>query len=328
MGFPAQRLRRLRKSSTLRNMVRENRVHLHDLICPLFVVPGTNVQNEISTLPGCYHFSIDTLLDEVEEIWNLGIQAILLFGIPEDKDKFATSSYLPNGIIQEAVRAIKRRIPNIIVITDACMCEYTDHGHCGIIENNYLVNDLSLEILGKIAVSHAEAGADIIAPAAMLDGQISTMRNALDKAGFPEVILMSYGVKYSSQLYNLFFRNATQSELSFGDKKTHQMDYGNSNEASREIELDISEGADIVIIKPALFYLDIVKKIKSEFNVPVAVYNVSGEYAMIKAACKAGIFNEKEILNEILTSFKRAGSDLIISYHAKEIASLIKENRI
>ncbi len=323
MGFPVHRLRRLRRNEHIRTMVKEHNLDVKDLIQPLFVVHGTNVKKEIPALPGNYHLSIDRLVEEAKEIRDLGIPAVILFGIPARKDPMASEAYDPEGIVQQAVRALKSQVPGLVIITDVCMCEYTEHGHCGIIENGYLQNDASLELIAKVTRSHAEAGSDMMSPAAMLDGQIKTMRNALDEAGFTNVALMSYSAKYASKLYDLFFKEGTGSMLSFGDKRSHQMDYSNAQEALREIAFDIDEGADIVMVKPAMFYLDIVYRAKQEFKVPLAVYNVSGEYAMVKAAASLGKIDEKEIRHEILTSFKRAGADLIISYHAKEMAKLV-----
>ncbi|MDG5816075.1 porphobilinogen synthase [Chitinispirillales bacterium ANBcel5] len=320
MGFPVHRLRRLRKNEYLRNMVRENRLNVENFICPLFAVHGNGVKQEISILPGNYHLSVDRIVEEAKEIRDLGIPAVLLFGVPQSKNLEATEAYDHNGIVQRAVRAIKEEVPQLVVITDVCLCEYTPHGHCGVIKDGYLDNDSSLELIEKVTVSHAQAGADIVAPAAMLDGQISRMRKVLDESSHTNVAIMAYSAKFASKLYDPFFKEGTESVLEFGDKRTHQMDCANAFEALREIALDIEEGADIVMVKPAMFYLDVVYRAKERFKVPLAIYNVSGEYAMLKAASSIGKIDEFEIRNEMLTSFKRAGADLIISYHAKEIA--------
>ena len=290
----------------------------------MFVVNGNRVKQEISSLKDNYHLSIDMLVEEAKQVRDLGISGVLLFGIPEKRDVNASEAYSPQGIVQRAVRALKEEVPQLLVITDVCLCEYTEHGHCGIVENGYLQNDASLELIAKTACSHAEAGADIMAPAAMLDGQIKTMRAALDQRGFVNNVLMAYSAKFASRLYDPFFKEGTQSNVTFGDKRSHQMDYANSTEALREIALDIEEGADIVMVKPAMFYLDIVYRAKERFKMPLAVYNVSGEYAMVKAAAEVGKLDENALKLEILTSFKRAGADIIISYHAKEIAALLR----
>lgn len=320
MAFPIHRLRRLRRNEAIRRMVRESSLSPDNLIYPLFVVHGKNIRNEIGTIPGNYHLSIDKLQDEIDEIQNLGIPAVLLFGIPERKDQYASEAYASDGIVQQAIQEIKNKNAEMIVISDVCLCEYTEHGHCGIIENGYLVNDASLELIGRVTTSHAEAGADIVAPAAMLDGQIKTMRTALDQSGHTDTAIMAYSAKYASKLYELFFKDGTGGVLAFGDKKSHQMDFANSDEAMREIALDIEEGADIVMVKPALFYLDIIYRAKKEFNIPLAVYNVSGEYALVKSAAAMNQIHESSIRNEIMTAFRRAGADIIITYHAKEIA--------
>lgn len=325
MAFPAQRPRRLRQNESFRQLVRETTLSVHDFIYPLFVVPGERVRKEIDALPENYHLSIDCLIEEAKEARELGINAFLLFGVPDtsDKDEQASAAYSPTGIVQEAVRALKNVVSDILVITDVCPCEYTTHGHCGIIDNGYLVNDASLELLAKIAVSHAQAGADMVAPAAMLDGQIQTMRQALDADGFNNVPIMAYSAKFASKLYDPFFKQGTHSTLSFGDKKTHQMDFGNSDEAMREIAMDIEQGADIVMVKPALFYLDIVYRAKQQFHMPLAVYNVSGEYALIQSAAQLGRLDKDAIMLEALTCMKRAGADVIITYFAKQAAKLL-----
>jgi porphobilinogen synthase len=327
MGFPVQRPRRLRQNEKFRRLVRENSLATSDLILPLFVVPGQGVKREISAIPGNYHLSTDKLIEEVKEIRDLGIPGILLFGVPDPKEKDlkATGAYAPHGIVQDAVRALKKNVPEVLIVTDVCLCEFTPHSHCGILdENGYLLNDASKEVLAKTALSHVEAGSDMVAPAAMLDGQIRALREILDGGGFTNTPIMAYAAKYASKLYDPFFKEGTQSALSHGDKKTHQMDSANSNEAMREIALDIEEGADIIMVKPALYYLDIVYRAKTEFQMPLATYNVSGEYAMIDAAARIGRLDKKLIMLEALTSMKRAGADIIITYFAKEAAKELK----
>lgn len=326
MSFPAQRLRRTRQTETLRRMVRENKLTVDDLIYPMFIVNGSNVKSEIKSMPGNYHLSIDKLVEEVKEISELGIPAVLLFGIPTKKDDLASEAYNKDGIVQRAVRAIKAATPNLVVITDVCLCEYMTHGHCGIIKENYLLNDPTLELLIKTTLSHAEAGADIVAPAAMMDGQIQAMRQGLDENGFINTLIMGYSAKYASNLYTPFFKHGTGSCVTFGNKRTHQMDYSNGDEALREVELDVEEGADIVMVKPGMMYLDIVWRVKERFPMPVAVYNVSGEYSMIKAAGAAGAIDEKQMMMELLTGFKRAGADLILTYFAKDAARVLRDS--
>jgi porphobilinogen synthase len=328
MGFPANRLRRLRQNEHFRRLVRETSIEVDDLVWPLFVVPGEGVREEIGSLPGNYHLSIDCLVEEAKRASDLGIPAILLFGVPEagEKNRLASGAYSPNGIVQKAVRALKARVPDMLVITDVCLCEYTPHGHCGILENGYLVNDASLELLAKTAVSHAEAGSDMVAPAAMLDGQIRTLRQALDLRGFQNLPIMAYAAKFASKLYDPFFKEGTQSALSQGDKKSHQMSFQNSDEAMREIALDVEEGADIIMVKPGLFYLDIVYRAKQEFQMPVATYNVSGEYAMIDAGARLGRVDKCAIVFEALSCFKRAGADIIITYFAPMAAECLAQS--
>ena len=323
MGFPIHRLRRLRQNEQMRNLVAETRLSVNDFILPLFVVPGTGVKKEISSIPDNFHLSIDQLVEEAKVIRDLGIPAVLLFGVPEAKDEKASGAYSPTGIVQQAVRVLKKAVPDLLVITDVCLCEYTPHAHCGILENGYLLNDASVELLVKTTVSHAQAGADLVAPAAMLDGEVMAMRQGLDANGFHNLPIMGYSAKYASKLYDPFFKEGTQSALASGNKRTHQMDFANSNEAMREIELDIEEGADIIIVKPALMYLDIVYRAKQEFQMPLAVYNVSGEYAMIDAAAKMGRLNKDAVMMEALTSIKRAGADLIITYFSKAAAKVL-----
>ncbi len=323
MGFPARRLRRLRQNEAIRGLVRENKLSPGNFILPLFAVPGSKIRQEITSLPGNYHLSIDCLVEEAITARDLGIPAVLLFGVPDTKDEQASGAYSSHGIVQEAVRALKTHVPEMLVITDVCPCEYTLNGHCGIMHNGYLDNDASLDLIAKIAVSHAEAGSDMVAPASMLDGQILTMRQALDQRGFLNLPIMAYSAKFASKLYDPFFKEGTQSAVSFGDKRTHQMDFSNSDEAMREIALDIEEGADIVMVKPALFYLDIVYRAKSEFKMPLAVYDVSGEYAMIDAAARLGRLDRDAIMMEAMTCMKRAGADIIITYFAKRAAELL-----
>lgn len=323
MGFPSQRLRRLRQNQQLRGLVRENELSTSKFILPLFAVPGHRVRLEIASLPGNYHLSIDCLVEEALKARDLGIPAVLLFGIPESRNEEASEAYAPHGTVQEAVRALKSNVPDMVVITDVCACEYTANGHCGFIKGGYLDNDSSLDLITRIALSHAAAGSDMLAPACMLDGQIQAMREVLDGGGFHNLPIMAYAAKFASNLYDPFFREGTQSSVSFGDKKTHQMDFSNSDEAMREIALDIEEGADIVMVKPALFYLDIVSRAKRDFHMPLAVYNVSGEYAMIDAAARLGRLNRDAIMIEALTAMKRAGADLIITYFAMRAAEVL-----
>ncbi len=326
MGFPTTRLRRLRQNAKFRRLVCETSLSVDDLVWPVFAVPGQGIRREIGALPGNYHLSVDCLVEEAKKARDLGIPALLLFGVPDaaDKDERGSGAYSPTGIVQKALRALKRGVPDILIITDVCLCEYTLHGHCGILENGYLVNDASLELLAKTAVSHAEAGSDMVAPAAMLDGQIQAMRNALDRESFENLPIMAYAAKYASKLYDPFFKEGTQSSLSFGDKKSHQMPVPNSDEAMREIALDVEEGADIIMVKPGLFYLDIVYRAKQEFQMPVAAYNVSGEYAMIDAGAHLGRLDECAIMFEALSCFKRAGADFIITYFAPMAAESLR----
>jgi porphobilinogen synthase len=323
MAFPAQRLRRLRQNESMRELVRENKLSASNFILPLFAVPGSKVREEIAPLPGNYHLSIDCLVEEAIVARDLGISAVLLFGVPETKDEQASGAYAQHGIVQEAVRALKSNVPEMLVITDVCPCEYTLNGHCGIVRNGYLDNDASLELITKITLSHAEAGSDMVAPASMLDGQIQAMRRTLDANGFQNLPIMAYAAKFASKLYDPFFKEGTHSTVAFGDKRTHQMDYSNSDEAMREIALDIEEGADIIMVKPALFYLDVVYRAKQEFKMPLAVYDVSGEYAMIDAAARMGRLDRDAIMMEALTCMKRAGADIIVTYFAKRAAELL-----
>jgi porphobilinogen synthase len=321
-GFPATRLRRLRKTAALRNLVRETSLSKDDLMYPLFVVEGENVKREISSMPGQYQMSVDNVLRECEELLNLGLSSTLLFGIPAEKDEVGSGAYADDGIIQKAVRAIKNRFPEMLVVTDVCLCEYTSHGHCGVIEDEYVQNDKTLELLAKEALSHAQSGADIIAPSDMMDGRVAAIRTILDSNGFSDTPIMAYSAKYSSAFYGPF-REAAESAPQFGDRKSYQMDPANSDEAIREIALDIQEGADIVMVKPALSYLDLIRRTKDTFNMPIAAYNVSGEYSMIKAAAANGWLDREKVMMEVLTSIKRAGAGIIITYFAKDAAELI-----
>lgn len=320
------RPRRLRMNPMIRKMVRETTLQVEDFIYPIFVVEGEKIKEEIPSLEGIYHFSVDQLEEEIKEVLALGIQSVILFGVPEVKDSCGSEAYSDTGVVQQAIRKIKSITQDIYVVTDVCMCQYTDHGHCGILtESGYVDNDATLTYLSQIALSHAKAGADMVAPSDMMDGRIAHMRETLDANGFVNVAIMAYSAKYASSFYGPF-RAAAQSAPSFGDRKTYQMDMANTDEAIREVALDIEEGADIVMVKPALSYLDIIRRTKDNFDVPIAAYNVSGEYAMIKLAVKAGLLDEKAIYESVL-SIKRAGANLIITYFAKEIAKGIQEGR-
>ena len=319
-----KRGRRLRASSSIRDMVRETTLNSKDFIYPIFVVGGKNIKNEISSMPGNYHYSIDRLPEVIKSIEEANIAGILLFGIPEHKDACGSEAYNDDGIVQQAVRKIKELNKDLLVITDVCMCEYTSHGHCGIIHGNDVDNDETLEYLDKIAVSHAKAGADMVAPSDMMDGRIGSMRKALDENGFRKVSIMSYSAKYCSAFYGPF-REAADSAPQFGDRKTYQMDPANRMEALRETKMDIEEGCDIIMVKPALSYLDVIRECRDNFDMPLAAYNVSGEYSMVKAAAKAGMIDEERVMMEILTSIKRAGADIIITYHALEAAKILNK---
>ena len=326
MKFPITRLRRMRATATHRRMVRETSVSVDDLIYPLFAVHGKNVKNEISSMPGVYQLSVDNIIREAKEVSRLGIPAVILFGIPEHKDEMGTEAYAEKGIIQQAVRGIKDSVPELLVITDVCLCEYTSHGHCGVVKNGVVLNDETLELLAKEAVSHAKAGADIIAPSDMMDGRVSAIRRALDKEGFEHIPILSYAAKYSSAFYGPF-REAAESTPQFGDRRSYQMDPANSREAMHEVALDIEEGADMIMVKPALPYLDIIRQIKDRWDIPVAAYNVSGEYSMIKAAGRLGWIDESRAMMEVLTSIKRAGADIILTYFAKDAARILQEGK-
>lgn len=324
--YPTIRMRRLRGSEGLRRLVRETTLDPGDLIYPLFVVPGTKVKKEIGSMPGVFHWSVDLVAQEAESVYELGIPAVLLFGIPEHKDPLGSEAWSGQGVVQQAIRAIKARVPDLLVITDVCLCEYTDHGHCGVVEGGCIVNDATLELLAKEAVSHAAAGADIVAPSDMMDGRVGAIREALDEEGFTDTPIMSYAAKYASGYYGPF-REAADSTPKFGDRRTHQMDPANSDEALREVELDLAEGADIVMVKPALAYLDVVRRVKETFGVPLVAYNVSGEYAMLKAAAAKGWIDEDRVGLETLISMKRAGADMIITYSAKDAVAWLKKQR-
>ncbi len=313
------RPRRLRKNAAIRGLVRETTLNINDLICPVFVTEEENIKREIPSMPGQFHFSIDRLEEEINEISTLGIQAVILFGLPEYKDEYASSAHANDGIVQQAVRLIRHNHPELFIITDVCLCQYTSHGHCGIIEDNSIDNDRSVEVLARVTLSHAKAGADMVAPSDMMDGRVKAIREILDNNNYKDVSIMSYSAKYSSAFYGPF-REAVSSSPSFGDRKTYQMDPANSDEAIREAGLDLEQGADILMVKPAMAYMDIIHRFKKNFNVPIAAYNVSGEYSMIKAAAKEGFIDETGIMLETITGIKRAGADLIITYFAKDIA--------
>ncbi len=324
ISFPDLRLRRLRGSEPMRNMARETRLSPKEFVYPMFVTHGHGVREAIEPMPGCYQMSLDVMSEEVDEVASLGIPAVLLFGLPAEKDPLGTEGYDPEGIVQEAVRAIKKTSPEMLVITDVCMCEYTDHGHCGVIDNGRVDNDQTLELLGRTALTHVQAGADMPAPSAMMDGQVWAIRQALNADGYEDTPVMGYAAKYASGFYGPF-RVAADSTPQFGDRKSYQMDNANVRMAMREIESDIAEGADIVMVKPALAYLDVIKEAKERFDLPLAAYNVSGEYSMIKAASQQGWIDEKPVTTEVLTAIKRAGADIILSYHAKDMARWLRD---
>ena len=317
------RSRRLRFNESIRDLVRETELSPKDFIYPIFVVEGENIKREISSLPDCYHYSVDMLEEIINEVKDAGVRGVLLFGIPNHKDSCGSEAYNDDGIVQRAIRKIKEIDKNMYVITDVCMCEYTDHGHCGILDGDYVDNDKTLEYLAKISVSHVKAGSDMIAPSDMMDGRVGFIREALDKAGFKNIPIMSYSAKYCSAFYGPF-REAANSAPKFGDRKTYQMDPANRREALKEVEMDIQEGADIVMVKPALSYLDIIREVKDKTVVPVCAYSVSGEYAMIKAASKQNLIDEERVVMEMLTSIKRAGADIIITYYAIYAGRILK----
>ncbi|HUP36984.1 MAG TPA: porphobilinogen synthase [Candidatus Limnocylindria bacterium] len=326
MPFPVYRPRRLRESPLLRSMVRETSLRIDDFVYPLLAVHGRGVREPIGSMPGQYRLSIDELLKECKDAASMGIPAVLLFGLPLDKDPRGSEAYAEDGIIQQAVRAVKDTIPDLLVITDVCLCEYTSHGHCGVVEDGRIKNDPTLELIARTAVSHAEAGADLIAPSDMMDGRVAAIREGLDESGFPETPIMAYSAKYASAFYGPF-REAADSTPQFGDRRSYQMDPANAMEAMREVALDVDEGADIVMVKPALPYLDVIARVKGEFGLPVAAYSVSGEYAMLKAAGQLGWLDEDRAVLEALTGIRRAGADIIITYFAKDAARLIEQGR-
>ncbi len=322
MAYPVNRMRRLRRSENLRRMVRENLLSVDNLIYPLFVVHGLDVKIKIPSMPGIYHFSVDALCTEAEEVARLGIPAVLLFGIPATKDEMGSEAYAADGVVQRAVRALKKAVPELVVITDVCLCEYTSHGHCGVIRDGEVSNDETLDLIARTALSHAEAGADIVAPSDMMDGRVAAIRDTLDDRGFVNVAIMSYAAKFASAFYGPF-REAAGCAPQFGDRAAYQMDPPNRREALKEITLDVDEGADIVMVKPALSYLDIISDARISVDVPIAAYNVSGEYCMVKAAAEKGYIDERRLVMEILTSIRRAGADIILTYFAKDVAKLL-----
>jgi len=326
MLFPAYRSRRLRQNELFRKLIRETTLSLNDLVMPLFVVEGKNIKEPISSMPGQYHFSVDRIVEEAQQIKNSGIPAVILFGIPAKKDALATSAYIKDGVVQRAITEIKKKVPGLLVFTDVCMCQYTDHGHCGVISGNTIENDVSIEIIAKIALSHATAGADLVAPSDMMDGRVGEIRDILDEAGFENIPIMSYAAKYCSSFYGPF-RGAVDSSPSFGDRKTYQMDPANVQEAIREATMDVEEGADIIMVKPALAYLDVISRLKDEIDLPIAAYSVSGEYAMIKAAEKMGWLDGDKAIMETLLSMKRAGADILITYFAMDAAKILQGNK-
>ena len=323
--FPISRPRRLRADENLRRLTRETAISTDDLIYPMFVVHGHDVAIEISSMPGCYQYSVDRLVSAAKELVTLGIPGTILFGIPDFKDALGSEAYADDGIIQQAIRALKDAVPELLVITDVCLCEYTDHGHCGIIQHGDVLNDRTLELLAKESLSHARAGADVIAPSDMMDGRVGTIRAALDENGYESIPILAYSAKYASAFYGPF-REAAESAPQFGDRRSYQMDPPNAEEALREVALDIEEGADIVMVKPALSYLDVICRVKDRFKMPVAAYNVSGEYAMIKAAAQQGWIDEKRAALEVLTSIKRAGADMILTYFARSVAEWLRND--
>ena len=325
MNFPVTRPRRLRRSEAIRSLARETRLSTHGFIYPMFVCPGQNVRNPIGSMPGVAQQSVDKFLEECREVEQLGIPGIILFGIPDKKDARGSEAYAADGAVQRAIEAVRRAKLNLLVMTDVCLCEYTDHGHCGIVENGEVKNDPTLELLAAAAVSHARAGADMVAPSDMMDGRVGAIRKALDAAGFEDIAIISYAAKYCSAFYGPF-REAAESAPQFGDRRGYQMDPANAREAIREVELDLAEGADMVMVKPALAYLDIIHRVRETFDVPVGAYNVSGEFAMVKAAAANGWIDEKRIVLEILTGIHRAGASIVLTYHAKDVARWLKDS--
>lgn len=324
MSFPTHRPRRLRRNEALRSLVRETRLTIENLIYPMFVCPGTRVRQEVSSMPGVYQQSVDQILEEARQVESLGIPGIILFGLPETKDPRGASSLHAQGVVQRAIEAIRGAKLQLLVLTDICLCEYTDHGHCGVIENGEVANDATLEILAQQALSHARAGADIVAPSDMMDGRVAAIRKMLDEHKFENIAILSYAAKYCSGFYGPF-REAAQSAPQFGDRRCYQMDPANAREALKEVKSDLEEGADMVMVKPALAYLDVIRRVRDQFDVPVAAYNVSGEYAMVKAAAQNGWVDEKRVVLEILTGIQRAGADILLTYHAKDVARWLKQ---
>lgn len=325
MSHLIHRPRRLRRTESLRSLVREARLAREDLILPLFACPGQNVRREIGSMPGVHNLSVDEIVREASAAYDLGVSGVILFGLPETKDETASGAYADNGIVQQAVRAIRESVPNMIVTADTCLCEYTSHGHCGVVRNKEVLNDESLELLALTAVSQAQAGAHVVAPSAMMDGQVGAIREALDGAGFENVVIMSYAAKFASAFYGPF-REAADSAPAFGDRRAYQMDSPNAREAIREAELDYSEGADILMVKPATVYLDILKTMRDRFDLPLAAYHVSGEYSMIKAAAQNGWIDEQRVMMETLTGIKRAGADIILTYFAREAIKALRKS--
>ena len=322
MGFPKNRMRRLRSSPSMRRLVRQTSVSVDDLVYPLFVREGEGIKEPIKSMTGCYHFSPDTIAAEAADVASLGIPAVLLFGLPGSKDEIGSEAWAENGVVQRAIRQIKKATPELLVVTDVCLCEFTNHGHCGVIKDSKVENDPTCELLAKTALSHAQAGADIVAPSDMMDGRVRYIREALEENGFENVAIMSYAAKYASAFYGPF-RDAAESAPAFGDRRTYQMDPPNADEAMAEIALDIEEGADIVMVKPALAYLDIICRARQRFDCPIAAYNVSGEYMMVNAAGAEGLVDREATMMEILTAIKRAGADIVITYFAKELGKLL-----
>jgi len=320
------RPRRLRKSDALRALVRETKLTRDDFVLPLFVCTGSGLRREVSSMPGVYNLSVDEATKEASAAFDLGVRSVILFGLPETKDELASGAYAENGVVQQAIRSIRRSAPELIVMADTCLCEYTSHGHCGVVRNDEVLNDESLELLARTALSQAEAGADIVAPSAMMDGQVAAIRETLDEAGFDHTAIMAYAVKYASGFYGPF-REAADSAPAFGDRRAYQMDPPNAREAMREAELDYSEGADILMVKPATVYLDVLKMVRDRFDLPLAAYHVSGEYALIKAAAQRGWIDEERVMLETLTSIKRAGADIILTYYAREAIKALMNNK-
>jgi len=325
MGFPDIRMRRLRTSATMRRMVRETTLSINDFIYPLFVRAGTGLKKPIPSMTDCFHLSPDLIADEAAEIAGLGIPAVLLFGLPAHKDEQGSEAWAEDGVVQQAIRAIKKRTPDLLVVTDVCLCEYTSTGHCGVIKDGKVENDATLELLAKMALSHAQAGADIVAPSDMMDGRVRAIRQVLECNGFDNVAILAYAAKFASAFYGPF-RDAAESAPAFGDRKSYQMDPANAREALREIELDIEEGADMVMVKPALSYLDVIRRARERFDYPLAAYNVSGEYMMLNAAADAGLIDRNACMMEVLTSIKRAGADIILTYFAKKAAQILTKD--